>query len=94
MFMVYWSTMGPDGALTPHAQEYQSNDMNTAMADMEQLRKQRREGGSECFITFISENPDCVGQAGVDVTGPGYKDQWDKKHRGGAPEPGVVYRTR
>ena len=76
MFMVYWTiTQGNDAA--PHAQSFASTDMLAAMALMEQLRTRQRAGEGVRFVTMSSENPDSVGNPGVDVVGPGYK--WTKR---------------
>jgi hypothetical protein len=53
--------------------------MVEAMAFMEGLRKRRREGEDLCFVSMQSENPDHVGQMGVDTVGPGYN--WKKRRR-------------
>lgn len=91
MFKVYWTENGT----LDRSETFKSNEMTQAMARMEDLRRKHRTGEQHnTFITFVSENPDLVGQAGVDVTGPEYKEQWDKAHRGAGPEPGVTYRTK
>lgn len=91
MFKVYWTENGA----RDRSETFGSSEMTLAMKLMEDLRKAHRDGvGHNTFITMVSENPDSVGQAGVDVTGPEYKDQWDKKHRGAGPEKGVTYRTK
>lgn len=85
MFMVYWTVAeaaaDEDGhtRTSPHARQFESNDMLAAMAFMEQLRTRQRAGERLCFITMSSENPDSVGHPGVDVTGPGYN--WKKRRR-------------
>ena len=79
MFMVYWSIIDAHAAV-PHAQSFPATDMLAAMALMEQLRTRQRAGEGIRFITMSSENPDSVGNPGVDVVGPGYK--WTKRrHR-------------
>lgn len=86
MYKVYWTERTQVMNLYEDcSEEFESHEMLKAMALMESLRKDRRDGRSVSFITMVSENPDSVGQAGVDVTGPEYKDQWDKKHRGAGP---------
>ena len=78
MFMVYW-TVGDAEAGTPHSQPFASTDMLPAMALMEQLRTRQRAGEAIRFVTMSSENPDSVGNPGVDATGPGYK--WTKRRQ-------------
>ena len=51
--------------------------MLAGMALMEQLRTRQRAGEGVRFVTMSSENPDSVGNPGVDVVGPGYK--WTKR---------------
>ena len=90
MFKVYWTEDG-----RPQSQDFASNEMTQSLQFMEALRTQRRNGiRNLSFITMVSENPDSVGQAGVDETGPGYRDQWNKDHRGSGPEAGVTYRSK
>lgn len=78
MYMVYWTTF--DGATgTPHAQTFEADDMVGAMALMEQLRTRQRAGEPLRFVTMSAENPDVIGNPGVDVTGPGYR--WTKRRQ-------------
>ncbi|MBC7455578.1 MAG: hypothetical protein H7335_18180 [Massilia sp.] len=76
MFMVYW-TVVEGNANTPHAQLFDSADMLPAMALMEQLRARQRSGEGIKFVTMSSENPESVGNPGVDTTGPAYN--WTKR---------------
>lgn len=78
MFMVYWAAMEND-RYTPHSQLFDSSEMVAALAFMEGLRKRRREGEHLHFVAMSSENPDHVGQMGVDVVGPDYN--WKKRRR-------------
>lgn len=78
MFMVFW-TARENERYTPHCQLFESSAMVDALSFMEGLRKRRREGEALCFITMSSENPDHVGQAGVDTVGPDYN--WKKRRR-------------
>ena len=48
-----------------------------ALKFSETLRKARREGELIDHIVMSCENPDSVGQQGVDVTGPEY--DWKKR---------------
>lgn len=90
MYKVYWTEGGK--ALV---QDFDPNQLTACLSFMEDLRRARRDGTRDTsFITMVSENPQSVGQAGVDVTGPEYKDQWDKKHRSSGPEEGVTYRVK
>jgi hypothetical protein len=76
--MVYWTVVN-NGTKYPHAKEFHSNDMITAMKFMEELRTKQREGKDVCFITMSSENPHSVGHPGVAETGPDYN--WKKRRR-------------
>lgn len=78
MYMVYWSVV-ENAARTPHAQEFDSNDMSAALRFMETLRVRQRESRDICFVAMASENPDSVGHAGVAETGPDYS--WKKRRR-------------
>lgn len=78
MFMVYWSA-GAENGLMPQAQAFPSDQMGAAMRFTEALRARQRAGEAISFITFCSENPDSVGQAGVAETGEDY--QWKKRRR-------------
>ncbi len=79
MYMVYWSVI-ENQTSTPHPQAFESDDMRPAMALMEQLRARQRAGEGIRFITMSAENPESIGNPGVDTTGPGYK--WTKRrHR-------------
>ncbi|MES2900001.1 MAG: hypothetical protein V4723_09745 [Pseudomonadota bacterium] len=78
MFMVYWTTF--DGsAPSPHAQAFEADAMVQALALMEALRARQRAGEPVRFVTMSSENPDVIGNPGVDVTGPGYR--WTKRRQ-------------
>lgn len=78
MYMVYW-TVVEDEQHTPQAQLFDSAHMGDALTFLEGLRKRRREGEDLRFMSMASENPDLVGQLGVDVTGPDYN--WKKRRR-------------
>ena len=78
MFMVYWSVVAADMP-TPHAQSFSDADMAGAMALIEQLRVRQRGGEAIRFVTMSSENPDAIGNPGVDTTGPGYR--WTKRRQ-------------
>jgi hypothetical protein len=84
MFMVYWSSLVED-VVVPNAQSFGATEMTLAMRFMESKRKD----GSK-FVTFCSENPDCVTKPGVDAvsdgkTPDGQVYDWSKKHRGDGP---------
>jgi hypothetical protein len=72
MFMIFWV----EGA-TPHCKPFDSDEMSEALKFSESLRKQKYEGAPIYFVTLASENPDCVGKQGFDVTGPDY--DWKKR---------------
>lgn len=86
MYMIYWSTLEADGTLAAHSQEYAADQLTAVLKDMEGLRQ-----AGHRFVGMVAENPNSVGKPGVDVTGPEYKDQWDKSHRALGPQPGVTY---
>lgn len=46
-------------------------DMGVALKVSEDLRRRRREGENISHITMVSENPDMVGQQGVDTIADG-----------------------
>lgn len=78
MYMVYWTVID-DHAKTPHAKEFDSRDMSSALSFMEMLRAKQRAGEGVRFITMSSENPDSVGHPGVADAGPDYS--WKKRRR-------------
>lgn len=83
MYKVYW-TVTQDGHQTPHSHSFGSSEMTEAMHLCEALRRSRREGAPVSFITFCSENPDHVGQSGVDsikdgLTPDGLPYTWVKR---------------
>lgn len=78
MFMVYWTAV-EDDRYTPHCQLFESSRMVDALAFMEGLRKRRRDGENLQFVSMSSENPDHVGQMGVDTVGADYN--WKKRRR-------------
>ena len=80
MFMVYWTELanGSDGQMpTLHSQLFTDDEMKSALNKCEELRKRKYSGESVHFIVMSSENPNCVGKMGVDVTGPDY--DWRKR---------------
>jgi hypothetical protein len=90
MYKVYWTEDGK-----PQVEDFEDNELTTCLQFMEALRIQRRTGvRNTSFITMVAENPNSVGQAGVDETGPGYREQWNKDHRSSGPEAGVIYTHR
>jgi hypothetical protein len=76
MFMIYW-TQNDKGVLEPKNELFGSEDMRGAMTFMEDLRKRQHAGEPLGFIGMVSENPNCVGKMGVDVTGSDYN--WTKR---------------
>jgi len=83
MYKVYW-TVAEDGQEYPMSQSFDTIDMSGAMKCSEDLRKARRAGVPVSFITFVSEHPDSVGEAGVDSikngkTPDGHDYQWVKR---------------
>lgn len=80
MFMVYWTELvsGSDGQIpTPYSQLFADDEMKNALGKCEELRKRKYSGESVHFIVMSSEDPNCVGKMGVDVTGPDY--DWKKR---------------
>lgn len=71
MYMVYWvethltDSLAPTLVSEPCCQDFPSNEMSKALTFCEQLRTRRRAGERISFITFTSEVPDLVGEAGV-----------------------------
>ena len=68
-------------------------DMGVALKVSEDLRRRRREGENISHVTMVSENPDMVGQQGVDTiadgkTPDGEDYTWSKQHRAGATHGG------
>ena len=90
MFLVYWMretnweerVFDETKLVTSDCLSFNSDEMTSAMKFMETLRKQQRDGGTVSFITMCSENPNSVGNPGVDETGPDYN--WTKR-RGNMP---------
>lgn len=76
MYMVYWSEMESD-KLQPHNRLFGSNDMTDALRFSESLRARKYAGEPVYLVVMASENPNCVGKQGFDVTGPDY--DWKKR---------------
>lgn len=76
MFMVYWSEL-VSGTMVPHCEAFDSNEMSKALAYSEAIRQRKYAGEQIFFVVMSSENPDCVGKQGFDVTGPDY--DWKKR---------------
>lgn len=76
MYMVYW-TATEKAVTTPKSREFNSDEMLDALRFAEEMRKIQRSTGEVKFITFVSENPNCVGHAGVAEVGPDY--DWKKR---------------
>ena len=72
MFMVFWTD-----DFVPNCQSFDKDKMTEALKFSESLRQRKCKGENICFVTMASENPDCVGKQGVDVTGPDY--DWKKR---------------
>lgn len=69
---IYWTE---DGVVK--SKIFNHGELGDVLDFSENLRRRRREGSDICFITISSENPNMVGQLGVDVTGPDY--DWKKR---------------
>lgn len=76
MFMIYWSELVSD-EMQPHCQPFGNDEMTQALKFSEALRTRKYTGEPLFFIVMSSENPDCVGKQGFDVTGPDY--DWKKR---------------
>jgi hypothetical protein len=96
MYMVYWTSL-IDGVQSARAKEFDASMMTQAMVFMEGLRLIQRsmvsdpEYGQVSFVTFCSENANCVTLPGVDSvvdgkTPDGHTYDWSKKHRGDGPK--------
>lgn len=68
--VVYWMENGSP-------QVRQCYDISEVLRVSEELRAMRRKGYDVTLITSKSELADCVGEDGVDVTGPDY--DWKKR---------------
>jgi hypothetical protein len=74
MYKVYWTE---NVTLSAVSKDFTATEMAAALSFMEGLRKKQHADGSVGFVTFVSENPNCVGKPGVDETGPDYN--WTKR---------------
>jgi hypothetical protein len=72
MYNVYWMK-----DLVPQNRVFESHQLKEVLEFTESLRKKQREGERYKFITFVSENPDQVGESGVAEVGPDYN--WKKR---------------
>lgn len=70
MNRVYWSENQ-----NANAKDYE--DLSLALAFTESLRKRQYDGEDVGFIVISTENPNCVGKRGVDVTDSTY--DWKKR---------------
>lgn len=57
--------------------DFNKDEMTSALKFAEGLRKDQREGNGVRHVSISCENPDSVGNLGVDVTGPEY--DWKKR---------------
>ena len=83
MYKVYWTELA-EGVERPVSVSI--TELTDMLATCANLRKRRREGESISYITSVSENPDVVGEAGVDTVKPDY--DWTKR-RGGTYKPRI-----
>ena len=72
MYMIYWTEES-----VPKSQLFDSDKMMESLKFSEALRQRKYAGENIGFIVMSSENPDCVGKQGFDVTGPDY--DWKKR---------------
>ena len=54
-----------------HSVTFDSSDMDSALILMNELRQCRKSGQAISFIGMVSENPDLVGESGVDEVSNG-----------------------
>jgi hypothetical protein len=85
-FMVYWMEDSGShlGVSRQQFEFFKPEEMTEALNFMNELRK--REDVE--FVTFVGQNADSVGKAGVDtiangMTPDGHKYEWSKQHRAG-----------
>jgi hypothetical protein len=76
LFAVYWTDFSGEVPKAEHA-FFPSEEMTTALARTEELRKRQRDGERIGFVTFCSENPNSVGLPGAADVLPGYN--WKKR---------------
>jgi hypothetical protein len=76
MYKVYWTENVTQSA---QSKSFESTEMMPALAYVEVLRKQQDEDGNKLnsFVTFISENPNCVGKPGAADVDADYN--WTKR---------------
>ena len=72
MYMIYWTEEA-----VPKSQQFESDQMSEALKFSQELRTRQYTDGCVSFVSMASENPNCVGKQGVDVTGPDY--DWKKR---------------
>lgn len=70
--MIYWTENGQ-----PNSKQFESEKMSEALKFSQELRTRQYADGSVSFVSMASENPNCVGKQGIDVTGPDY--DWKKR---------------
>jgi hypothetical protein len=70
VYCVYWLR-----DLVPQHKEIV--ELKEALEFTEEMRKKQREGESIRFVSFVSENPNSVGNPGVAEVGPEYN--WKKR---------------
>ena len=71
MFMIFWIENEQPNS------KFFGVDLQAALKFVEVMRQRKYAGEQIGFVTLSSENPDCVGKQGVDVTGPDYN--WKKR---------------
>ena len=77
VYRVYWSEETTRDDVAVQFANYEAHQMSKALRFTEVLRERRRNGERIDHIVMSCENPDSVGQQGVDVTGPEY--DWKKR---------------
>jgi hypothetical protein len=77
MHIIYWLDTTVSDKPEPRFKEFEHTQLIEALEFSSELRKQRKSGAAISYITSCTEDPNCVGEMGVDVTGPDY--DWKKR---------------
>ena len=75
VYRVYWTSTS--AGVIPLFVDFTKGRMADALRFTEGLRKDQRDGKGISHVVMSCENPDSVGNPGVDVTGPEY--DWKKR---------------
>lgn len=81
MYQVSWNSIDPHtGSEVLNGIQFNSDELSIALKFSESLRKRRLNGEQLTFISMASEDPNSVGQGGVDDRLPDGYD-WNKRDR-------------